>query len=144
MITNMANSTIHKEKICNENTSECSKWLKYRTIIFLPSIFYTTQPLHCLLIAGSSNGRRGGTGLGKGPQTHPSGSRPLLRSRGPQGQAPSCQSVEKGALQSGELVSRVLGKARHKEAQRDMCRKAGSELRFLQGPGKASSPSSWF
>lgn len=43
MITNMANSTIHKEKICNENTSECSKWLKYRTIIFLPSIFYTTQ-----------------------------------------------------------------------------------------------------
>lgn len=83
------------------------------------------------------NRRRGGAGLGKGPQTHRSDSSLLLASWGPQGQATSCQSVESGGLQSGELESWIL---EHREAQRDVCRRAGSELRLLPGPRRALSP----
>lgn len=43
MITNMSNSTIYREKILKWKYIRMLKVAKYRIMIFLPSIFSTTQ-----------------------------------------------------------------------------------------------------
>ena len=90
----------------------------YQTLIPNQGSSVSEGPSAAFSFQGALTQGRGGAGLGRGPQTHPSDSSPLPASQGPLGQARSCQSVESGGLHSGELDSSVLGKTRHRDVQR--------------------------